>query len=137
MTRETEHALYALLGIAILSKSSWDVAPALERAGAHLTRQALLQLATDTGFPNPKLAAAVALAESGGVTGAINRSAREYSVGLWQINTMAHPYTADAMKNPQYNAMAAFTISRGGTDWRPWIAYTNGSYRKYLTGVLA
>lgn len=156
MNREDQRALYVLLGIYVLSKYSWQIAPALQQFGAsvydalhndaghmqdlpgkQLTRQAVLALATQAGFADPKLAAAIALAESGGVPGAIARSSREYSVGLWQINTMVHPYSVDAMKDPIKNAAAAMQISDGGRNWRPWGAFTNGSYRQFLTGVLA
>lgn len=105
--------------------------------GETLTRAALLQLATRAGFKDPKLAAAVALAESGGVTGAVNRSSREYSVGLWQINTKKHPYSVDDMKDPLKNARAALAISHGGTDWKPWPTFTNGKYLQFKTGILA
>lgn len=156
MTREDERALYVLLGLYVVSKYSWQVVPELQQFGAsvydvlhndaghvqdlpgkQLTRQAVLAIATQAGFPEPKLAAAIALAESGGVPGAIMRSSREYSVGLWQINTMVHPYSVDAMKDPIKNAAAAMQISNGGRNWRPWSAFTNNGYRKYLTGVLA
>ena len=156
MTREDERALIVLAGLFALSKYSWDVVPALQQFGARaydalhddaghardlpgkqLSRQAVLAIARRAGFPDPKLAAAIALAESGGVPGAFLRSSREYSVGLWQINTMVHPYSVDAMKDPIKNAAAAFKISRGGTDWRPWAAYTKGRYRAFQTGVLA
>lgn len=156
MNKEDEHALWLLLGVAVLSRYSWNVVPALERAGAslydllhndaghvkdlpgqQLTKRMVLAIATHAGFPNPKLAAAIAMAESGGVPGAMLRSSREYSVGLWQINTRVHPYDVESMKDPIKNAEAAFKISKGGTDWRPWSAYTNGKYLAFLTGDLA
>lgn len=156
MTKEDERALWVLAGVAILSRYSWQIVPALENAGARvydylhndaghvkdlpghqLTRAAVLQIATRAGFPDPKLAAAIALAESGGVPGAMLSSSREISVGLWQINTKVHPYTVDDMKDPIKNAAAAFKISKAGTDWRPWSAYTNGRYKTFQTGVLA
>lgn len=157
MTREDERALLVLAGLWILSKYSFEIVPKLEHAGARLydalhddaghkndlpgktlPREILLQIATMAGFPDPKLAAAIALAESGGVTNAIVRSSREYSVGLWQINTMAHPeFSAKSMADPMLNAAAAMQISHGGTNWQPWSAYTNGSYRKFQTGILA
>jgi hypothetical protein len=156
MTKETDRALLILAGLYVLSKYSWQVVPALERSGARLydalhddadhardlpgkqlTRRAVLEIATRAGFPDPKLAAAIALAESGGVPNALVRSSREISVGLWQINTMVHPYTVDAMRDPRQNAAAAYAISRGGTDWRPWSTYTAGTYRVFQTGVLA
>lgn len=157
MTREDEKTLLIMAGLYLLSKYSFGVVPALENAGVRiydlthddaghkqdlpgktLTRQTLLQLATKTGFPDPKLAAAIALAESGGSTGAFVRSSREYSVGLWQINTLAHPqYSVEDMKSPIKNARAAFAISQGGKNWKPWTMYTNGRYRQFKTGILA
>lgn len=82
------------------------------------------------------IATAIALAESGGDTNAINpgnATDPEYSVGLWQINIRAHPqYTVAQMKDPVQNAFAMFTISNGGTNWNPWGTYTNGSYKSKL-----
>lgn len=156
MNREDEIALLTLFGLYVLSKYSWEVVPALEQSGAslydlvhndaghmqdlpgkQLTRQAVLAIATRAGFPDPKLAAAIAFAESGGVPGALARSSREYSVGLWQINTLVHPYSVSDMKDPLKNAAAAFKISKGGRDWRPWTMFRNGGYLKFRTGVLA
>jgi hypothetical protein len=105
---------------------------------ATLSRAAVLEIAKKALFPDPKLAAAIALAESGGSTGAVNRSSREYSIGLWQINVAYHrAYTASDMKDPIKNAHAAFKISKGGTDWTPWSAYTKGRYKEFQTGILA
>lgn len=156
MTKDDLHTLYILAGLYLLSKYN-ALVPDLEQGGVklyealhddaghkndlpgkQLTRETVLKLAKATKFANPKLAAAIALAESGGVTNAIARTSREYSVGLWQINTKVHnQYTPADMADPIKNANAAFSISRGGTDWRPWSAYNNGRYRQYLTGVLA
>jgi hypothetical protein len=93
-------------------------------------------------------AAAIALAESGGNTNAINNSAypnrpgyhtpvagaqKEYSVGLWQINLLAHPsYTAAQMLTALGNVRAAIAISGNGGNWHPWSTYTSGAYRAYL-----
>ena len=156
MNRDTENQILILAGLWLLSKYSWEVAPALERAGAKLydlihddaahkrdlpggqmTRQAVLDLATKVGFPNPKLASAIAFAESGGVPGAVLRTSREYSVGLWQINTMKHHHLPEDLKNPIYNAKVALDLSKRGTDWTPWSTYKNGKYRQFLTGIFA
>lgn len=157
MTRDDERTLWVLGGLWLLSKYTFDVVPAMEQAGSklydflhddashkndlpgkQLTRQVVLEIATLAGFPDPKLAAAIAMAESGGVPGAIVRSSREYSVGLWQINTKAHPeYSVNDLKDPLHNALAALQISNGGTNWQPWSAYTNGSYKNFKNGVLA
>lgn len=156
MTKDDERALWVLAGLWLLAKYSFDVAPALARGGAavydfvhddaahkrdlpgkQLTRQALLKIATAAGFPDPKLASAIALAESGGVPGAILRTSKEYSVGLWQINTKVHPFSVESMKDPLRNAQAALFISRGGSNWTPWSAYKSGAYKKFQTGILS
>lgn len=157
MNRGDEQALWILGGLYLLSKYSWNVAPKLERAGAtlydvlhddaghkndlpghQLTRAALLAIATKAGFPDPKLASAIALAESGGVPGAVLRSSRENSIGLWQINLKAHPQFSEAdMKDPMKNALAAMIISKRGTDWSDWSAYTHNRYQQFQTGILA
>jgi hypothetical protein len=106
--------------------------------GATLTREAVLAICKAVSFPDPKLAASIALAESGGSTGAVNRSSREYSIGLFQINVAKHTTLSAAdMKDPIKNARAAFKISKGGTDWRPWSVFNNNRYQQFRTGILA
>lgn len=113
-----------------------DAAHQQDLPGRQLTKAAVLELATKAGFPDPKLAAAIAMAESGGVTNAIAHSAREFSVGLWQINIYAHPaYSWWDMQDPKKNAAAAYKISRGGTDWRPWTTFATGAYKLFMTGI--
>lgn len=166
MNKETERALLVLLGIAVLSKLSdlWSgVSSTLDAAntklqqggaslyealhpsearhandlpGPRLKAAEILVLAQNAGFPDPKLAAAVALGESLGYVGAKNINSREYSVGLWQINTKVHPYSPADMRDPVKNAAAAFAIySKRG--WQPWGAYTNGRYKQFKKGILA
>lgn len=157
MKKEDQTVLLILAGLWAISKYTWSIKPAMERAGVKayewihndedhkqdlpnnpISKQAVLQIATKAGFPNPKLAAAIAYAESGGVTNALANTAREYSVGLWQINLRKHTtYLREDMKDPAKNAHAAFTISKGGTDWRPWSTFTNNKYKLYLNGALA
>ena len=84
-----------------------------------LTLSDLQQLAQDTGFPDPGLAAAIAKAESGGNPSAIGDAGN--SIGLWQIDTLYHSqYSKSDLTDPNFNAQAAFAISSGGTNWRPW-----------------
>jgi hypothetical protein len=124
-----------------------------------LTLAQLQALATSVGFPDPALAAAVAMAESGGDTtitddtrgwtddqirakfnlSPTTRVAQEYSVGLWQINawcrqadgTYAMCRDPIALVDPAYNARAAYAISSGGRVWRPWTTYNTGAYRQF------
>lgn len=95
------------------------------------------------------VAAAIAQAESGGNPSNINNTAYpnlpgyhppaqgnlpEYSVGLWQINELAHPtYRTGQLLNPASNAGAAVAISRGGRSFGAWSTYTSGAYKNYLT----
>jgi hypothetical protein len=62
---------------------------------------------------------AIALAESGGETGAENNS-HEESIGLWQINLDAHENKWGDLHTAAANARAAYEISNHGTDMRPW-----------------
>jgi Lysozyme like domain len=98
------------------------------------------------------VAAAIAQAESGGDPSKINNTAYpnlpnyhppatgnqpEYSVGLWQINVVAHPnYTAANMLDPLKNAQAAVAISGNGRDFGAWSTFTTTdprlSYKQYL-----
>lgn len=102
-----------------------------------VTDARIAALLDGAGFPRGELVTgvAVALAESGGDPGARNNSPpREDSQGLWQINTLAHPWTAGTnLYDPATNAAAAYRVwTQAGGSWRPWGAYTNSSFRQYL-----
>jgi hypothetical protein len=98
-----------------------------------MTLDALRDLAHRVGFPDPHLAAAVAMAESGGDPHAFARTSREQSVGLWQINMLSHPqWTRAQLEDPETNARAALHILTAVKSWKPWGAYTDGRYRRYL-----
>lgn len=102
----------------------------------------IYQLATSVGLgsQNALVASAIAMAESGGNSNAINPgggSDYEYSVGLWQINLLAHPqYTVMQMQDATQNAKAMSVISNGGTSWGAWGTYTSGLYRKYMNSAI-
>lgn len=97
------------------------------------------------------VAAAISQAESGGNTAAILNTAYpnlpgyhppgkgalpEYSVGLWQINELAHPsYTTAQLLTQIGNANAAVAISRGGASFSAWSTYKSGAYKQYLTSA--
>lgn len=89
------------------------------------------ELARRVGFPDPNLAAAVAMAESGGNALAVGDFGRSF--GLWQIHTPAHPqFNAQSLFDPDYNARAALAVSKNGTNFGPWTMFKNGGYKKYL-----
>lgn len=87
--------------------------------------------------------AAIAMAESGGRTDAMNTRAPDYSVGLWQINyfgammpgrTKAYGSPAQLISDPNRQAKAAISILKG-QGLGAWSTYTNGAYRKYAAGT--
>lgn len=75
---------------------------------------------------------AIALAESGGNTGALN-STGEYSVGLWQINTAVHDWDPAVATDPANNARMAFEVSGGGSDISRWTVTHETKGARYLS----
>jgi hypothetical protein len=89
------------------------------------------------------IAAAIAQAESGGNSAALNNNPHtgDYSVGLWQINyfgslsasrTAAYGTAAALLINPNAQARAAISISSNGTNWKFWSTYTSRAYLGFL-----
>jgi len=89
--------------------------------------------------------AAIALAESGGNSAALNDNSGtgDYSVGLWQINyygnllssrTAAFGSPSSLRDNPAAQAKAAVSIYKS-QGLRAWSTYSSGAYRKYLSGT--
>lgn len=100
---------------------------------ATLGQSQIFTIAVLAGLPQPRVMAAVAMAESSGRTDVVNSIG---CVGLWQINqpvhVKSHPtWTVKWLQNPYNNAIAAKAIyaSQG---LRAWEAYTNGAYARYL-----
>ena len=100
----------------------------------------LRELALMAGFLGSAadIAAAVAMAESGGDPSAEGDLTLGLSRGLWQINVRAHPeFDPIRLFEQDYNARAAFLVSSHGTNWNPWTTFKNGAYRKYLPAGVA
>jgi hypothetical protein len=107
------------------------------------TLDQLRALAASVGFPDPSLAAAVAMAESGGnscaqgdpntgVHSCSGPNGTSQSFGLWQVHTPANPqFDPASLLDATYNARAALAISRSGTYWTPWTTYNTGAYRQW------
>jgi Lysozyme like domain len=90
---------------------------------AYLTLAQIQALAASVGFPDPALAAAVAMAESAGNPNAYNT---EGSYGLWQIDIVYNTQYASnpsVLFDPVTNAKAAYAISSKGTNFKPWTTY--------------
>jgi TP901 family phage tail tape measure protein len=79
-------------------------------------------------------AVAIAGAESRYDAQAQNLKYPDHSIGMWQINQLAHRgrYGSDKqLKNPFTNARAAFAISGGGKNFGPWSTWPSAA-RSYL-----
>jgi hypothetical protein len=107
--------------------------------------QAIYDAARKAGFSDVQAATftAIALAESSGNPDAHNGRGED-SRGLWQINVAADRSRETRwgdLDDPVNNARAAFAISGGGRDIRPWTtahALNKGTprdYRRYLDDV--
>jgi hypothetical protein len=109
-----------------------------------MTPDQIAQVARQAGFPESSIpiAVAVAMAESSGNPMAHNPRPPDDSYGLWQINMLgalgperraAFGLASNAeLFDPLTNARAAYSISSGGSYWRPWSTYKDGSYKKYM-----
>ena len=71
--------------------------------------------------------AAIAEAESRGNSQAQNPSG---ATGLWQI--LGNPFPGNAY-DPLTNARMAVRKEHDAHGWSPWVTYTSGAYRKYLS----
>jgi len=103
-----------------------------------LTQDEISKYAQAAGFEgnNLRIAAAIAMAESGGDTEAIGDEDITVggSWGLWQVNLRWHPeYYRDpnSLHDPQKNADAAFKIFQE-QGFNAWSTYKNGAYAHYL-----
>lgn len=77
------------------------------------------------------IAAAIALAESGGRTGPgvhSSNPAGGINRGPWQIWS-GNPGSSD---DPLTNAKTAVRMSKNGTNWGSWETYATGAYKKFL-----
>lgn len=82
-------------------------------------------------------AAAIAMAESGGCSAALNTNdngGTQSSWGLWQISDGTHNQPVTGILDPETNASAAVTKWRkAGYSFSPWGTYTSGAYRQYVS----
>jgi len=99
-------------------------------------------VAISVGMPNPRVMAAIAMAESGGDTAAHNPTPPDDSYGLWQINMYGSLGPSrrkslglssnTTLYNPFANAVAAKKIL-GQQGLGAWSTYTSGAYLKHMS----
>src|SRR3712207_2365011 len=135
----------ALLALAALAVPA--PAKAAPDASASAAVDLCASVASRAGFTGDRLVTAVAVGmgesscradaqnANGPTKGCPNGSVDR---GLWQINSCWHPSVSKSCAyDAQCNANAAYRISSGGTNWKPWVAYTNGRYEDYLDDARA
>lgn len=88
-------------------------------------------LAYDYDWPQ-RIAYAVCMAESHGRHTAVGDTNTQYpSCGLMQIRTLPGRPSCEQLKDPSFNMRYAYNMWVG-QGFRPWSAYTQGWYIKYL-----
>lgn len=107
-----------------------------------LSASQLVPIAQRAGWTGQDIviAVAVALAESGGDTGAVNRANSNGTVdyGLWQINSVHASLLAGGdWSLPADNAAMAFKVwsdrkAQTGNGWQAWATYTSGKYLVHM-----
>jgi len=103
-------------------------------ASGHYTYTDLKNLWVSAGgnAASAPMAAAIAMAESGGDPNATNHNTNgSTDRGLWQINSV---HGSQSTYNVADNVKAAIAISNNGSSWAPWSTFINGAYRQYLSG---
>ena len=81
------------------------------------------------------IAAAIAMAESGGNSTATNQDSNgTVDRGLWQINSV---HGAQSTYDVMGNARAAVAISNNGQNWSPWTTFNTGAYQRFLQANVA
>jgi hypothetical protein len=106
----------------------------------------IVSLAKDMGLNDSRarVAAAIAMAESGGNPNAVVHDSDDDSYGLWQIN-MKDPMGSDrrrkyglpnneALLDPRRNGMVMADLSQHGGNFSAWTTYTSGKYKEHMDG---
>lgn len=111
---------------------------------ATYSRTDRLEAIRKAGFADPLTALAVSLAEFGenrdinsqSQSDYIGPSGREESYGPWQIHLPSHPdVSRSCAMDLECSTAAAKSISKGGTDFGAWSAFTNGSYSRFTDEI--
>lgn len=109
-----------------------------------MNQSQIYSLAKTTGLSdaNAKIAAAIAMAESGGNENQITQDSDDDSYGLWQINMIGtlgpdrrfvYRLKADSdLLNPQTNARVMSAISQQGKNFSAWTTFTSGKYKTFI-----
>src|ERR1700722_2463261 len=107
--------------------------------GTQYTYAQLEGLWINNGGPSAvaPVAAAIALAESGGCTAALNltdNNGTQTSVGLWQISNGTHSYPSSWATAAGNATEAVAKYKDAGNAFSPWGTYDSGAYKTFLNG---
>jgi len=83
------------------------------------------------------VAAAIAMAESGGCSSDLNpddNNGTQTSWGLWQISNGTHAPPSPNILDPNVNARAAVAKWKDAGGFSPWGTFDSGAYRAFLGG---
>lgn len=106
-------------------------------------------LAKNAGLPDDKarIAAAIAMAESGGNASQVTNDSDDYSFGLWQINmkgangpsrrAMYGLVKNEDLLDPATNARVMSAISHQGQNFTAWTTYTSGKYKQFSASTVS
>ena len=121
-------------------------APTRLASGKRFNMKELVSLAESVGFKGDHavIAAAIAAAESGGDSSALNSKPPDLSYGLWQINMINKLgperqkkwglVSYEALYDPLTNAKAAYSLYMGRKGgFQDWSTYGSGAYLNFLT----
>lgn len=82
------------------------------------------------------LAAAIAMAESGGCSAAVNptdNNGTQTSWGLWQISDGTHNQPVNGILSPATNAQQAVAKYQNAGNFSPWGTYDSGAYKAFYS----
>lgn len=103
-----------------------------------LAASQIARYASNAGFAGDDLvtAIAIALAESGGDPSIEGDGGTSY--GLWQIHWTVHPeFDRNKLKDPQYNANAAYALYFRRGNFKDWTTYNTDAYAAFLNTAQA
>lgn len=114
-----------------------------------MNQSQIYSLARNAGLPDAKarIAAAIAMAESGGRETVVVDDSDDLSYGLWQINMKDSLGPARRAQfglksntdllNPATNARVMSEISKNGQNFNAWTTYTSGRYKNWLNNEVS
>ena len=135
-------------GGVVSSAQAVDAGKGTSGKGGKFSQSDMTKFAQQAGFSpeQARIMGAIGMGESRGNAGIDTvqsgldpGKSKEYSIGLWQINTQAHGdklaklgYTEDDLRDPVKNAKVAKMVYDEVGSFNPWSVYKKGIYQDFL-----